>query len=43
MDYNTSIEQFPVSIIAGVFAFKGAEMLQSTESPEERKTVKVSF
>lgn len=43
MDYNTSIEQFPVSIIAGVFAFKSAELLQSTESPDERKSVKVVF
>jgi LemA protein len=43
MDYNTSLEQFPVSIIAGMFAFKSAELLQSTESPDERKTVKVAF
>jgi LemA protein len=43
MDYNTSLEQFPVSIIAGVFAFKSAELLQSTESPDERKAVKVAF
>jgi len=43
MQYNTSREQFPGSIIAGVFAFKPAELLQSTESPEERKPVKVSF
>jgi LemA protein len=43
MQYNTSIEQFPVSIIANMFTFKQAELLQSTESPEERKAVKVSF
>jgi LemA protein len=43
MEYNTSLEQFPVSIIASVFAFKQAELLQSTESPDERKTVKVAF
>jgi LemA protein len=43
MQYNTSREQFPGSIIAGMFAFKAAELLQSTESPEERKPVKVSF
>lgn len=43
MQYNTSREQFPGSIIAGMFAFKPAELLQSTESPEERKPVKVSF
>lgn len=43
MQYNTSLEQFPSSIIAGMFAFKPAELLQATESPEERKAVKVSF
>ncbi|HZW13744.1 MAG TPA: LemA family protein [Noviherbaspirillum sp.] len=43
MQYNTSREQFPGSIIAGMFAFRPAELLQSTEAPEERKPVKVSF
>lgn len=43
MQYNTSREQFPGSIIAGMFAFKPAELLQATEAPEERKPVKVSF
>lgn len=43
MQYNTSREQFPGSIIAGIFAFRPAELLQSTETPEERKPVKVSF
>ncbi|HJV83328.1 MULTISPECIES: LemA family protein [Oxalobacteraceae] len=43
MQYNTSREQFPGSIIAGMFAFPAAELLESTESPEERKAVKVSF
>lgn len=43
MEYNTSLEQFPVSFIANMFAFKQAELLQATESPEERKAIKVSF
>lgn len=43
MQYNTSREQFPGSIIAGMFAFQSAELLEATESPEERKPVKVSF
>lgn len=43
MEYNTSLEQFPVSFIANMFSFKQAELLQATESPEERKAVKVSF
>lgn len=43
MQYNTSIEQFPVSIIANMFTFKQAELLQATEAPEERQAIKVSF
>lgn len=43
MQYNVAREQFPSSVIAGMFAFKHAEQLQSTEAPEERKPVKVSF
>jgi len=43
MQYNTSLEQFPGSIVAGMFAFRPAELLQATETPEERKAVKVSF
>ncbi|OGB27629.1 MAG: hypothetical protein A3I66_07115 [Burkholderiales bacterium RIFCSPLOWO2_02_FULL_57_36] len=43
MQYNTSIEQFPVSVIANMFTFKQAELLQATEAPEERKAIKVSF
>lgn len=43
MEYNTAIEQFPGSVIAGMFAFKPAELLESTEAPEERKAVRVSF
>lgn len=43
MQYNTAREQFPGSIIAGIFAFKPMELLQSTETPDERQPVKVSF
>jgi len=43
MSYNTSIEQFPGSLIANSFGFRPAELLEATESPEERKAVKVSF
>ena len=43
MQYNTLIEQFPGTIFAGMFGFKQGELLQSTEAPEERKAVKVSF
>ncbi len=43
MQYNTALEQFPGSIIAGMFSFRLAEMLQATEAPEERRPVKVGF
>lgn len=41
--YNTKRELFPSSMIAGMFNFGPAELLQSTESAEERKAPKVSF
>lgn len=43
MQYNIAREQFPSSVIAGMFAFKPAELLESIEAPEERKVVQVSF
>jgi LemA protein len=43
MSYNTAIESFPDNFIAGFGGFKEATLLESTESPEERKAVKVSF
>ena len=42
-DYNTRIEVFPNSMIAGLFNFHAAELLQATEAPEERQAVKVQF
>lgn len=41
--YNTGCEKFPANLIAGSFGFTAAELLASTETPEERKAVKVSF
>jgi LemA protein len=43
MEYNTRRESFPDSIFAGMFQFNPAELLQATESAEERKAPKVSF
>ena len=43
MQYNTAIEQFPGSLIANMFAFRAAELLEATEAPEERKAIRVSF
>ena len=43
MEYNTKRESFPDNLFAGMFGFTAAELLQSTDSPEERKAPKVSF
>jgi len=43
MEYNTRRESFPPIFFAGVMGFGPAELLQSTESTEERKAPKVSF
>jgi LemA protein len=43
MSYNTAVQSFPGNIVAGMFSFKEGTLLESTESPEERKAPKVSF
>ena len=43
MEYNTRRESFPDSIFAGMFGFSAAELLQATESAEERKAPQVKF
>lgn len=43
MSYNTSAQQFPTNVIASAFSFAHAELLESTESDEERRPVKVQF
>jgi LemA protein len=43
MGYNTAIESFPDNFVAGFGQFRQATLLEATESPEERKAVKVSF
>lgn len=43
MEYNTKRESFPNAIFANMFGFTAAELLQATESPEERKAPQVRF
>ncbi|MGW8271633.1 MAG: LemA family protein [Burkholderiales bacterium] len=43
MQYNTYRESFPQVVIAAPMGFGAAELLESTESAEERKAPKVSF
>ena len=42
MGYNNSREVFPNSIVAGMFDFRVAQLLE-IEAPEKREVVKVSF
>ncbi len=41
LDYNNAAHQFPANLVAGLFGFKTAEMLQSTQSEAERAPVTV--
>ena len=43
MRFNNAVQQFPGSILSGMFHFQPAEPLAATESAEERKAVKVQF
>ncbi len=43
MAYNIAREKFPANLVAGMFGFGPAELLQATESAEERKAPKVQF
>ncbi|HJS39285.1 MAG TPA: LemA family protein [Burkholderiales bacterium] len=43
MTYNTKRESFPDNVVAGLFAFKEAMLLEATESKEERQAPKVKF
>jgi LemA protein len=43
MEYNTKRESLPDAVFAGALGFGPAELLQSTESAEERRAPKVSF
>ncbi len=43
MGYNTSRESFPASLFATGFGFGPAELLQATESAEEKKAPQVKF
>ena len=43
LSLNNAVEQFPGNLIANAFGFKAADMLAATESPEEKKAVKVQF
>jgi LemA protein len=43
LDYNNAAQQFPTSLLAGLFGFREAAMLQATTTEAERAAVKVQF
>ena len=43
LDYNNAAQQAPTNVVAGVFGFKAAAMLESTRSEAEREAVNVRF
>ena len=43
MGYNTKRESFPDNLFAGMFGFGPAELLQATETAEQRKAPQVKF
>ena len=42
-EYNSAIEQFPANIIAGMFGFRAAELLEIEDIAEKRQPVQVKF
>ena len=43
LDYNNAAQQAPTNIVAGVFSFKPAAMLEATANDAERSAVKVAL
>ena len=43
LDYNNTAQQVPTNLVAGVFGFKPAAMLEATASPAERSAVQVAL
>ena len=43
LEYNNTAEQMPTNIVAGVFGFKQAAMLEATASEAERSAVRVAL
>jgi LemA protein len=43
LDYNNAAEQVPTNLVAGLFGFKPAAMLEATTSDAERSAVRVAI
>jgi LemA protein len=43
LDFNNAAQQAPANLVAGLFGFRPAAMLEATRSEAEREAVRVSF
>jgi LemA protein len=43
LDYNNTAQQVPTNVVAGIFGFKQAAMLEATASDAERSAVRVNL
>ncbi|HEY6086975.1 MAG TPA: LemA family protein [Burkholderiaceae bacterium] len=43
LDYNNAAQQVPTNVVAGIFGFKAAAMLEATTTEAERSAVKVAL
>ena len=43
LDYNNAAQQVPTNIVAGLFSFKPAAMLEATTTEAERSAVRVAL
>ena len=43
LDYNNAAQQVPTNVVAGIFGFKAAAMLEATSTEAERSAVKVAL
>jgi LemA protein len=43
LDYNNTAQQVPTNVVAGIFGFKQAAMLEATASEAERSAVRVNL
>lgn len=43
LDYNNAAQQVPTNVVASIFGFKAAAMLEATTTEAERSAVKVAL
>jgi LemA protein len=43
LDYNNAAQQAPANLVAGLFGFRAAAMLEATDQPAQREAPRVRF